>query len=201
MNLLLPQQVSMRSAMAKDVLTCMNCGNIIGSERLKYAKCFCSDLCLTEFWDEGKKKKDVKIMAKCGNCYRHFLPHRDYSFVVEDGRPYAIEVKTHEGRIHFCSINCAKTFQTTEADKMMGFMNAKQMNEFLNPKAETRYINGMVNTFTGVHKIVDEYKNRTCPQKERTECRVALTISDLFSLDNEEEFTRYLNDIIAEKTK
>lgn len=58
-------------------------------------------------------------------------------------------------------------------------------------------------------KMYFEYTKRSAFMNEETRNKMVapvlklprLTISDLFSLDNEEEFTRYLNDIIAEKTK
>lgn len=215
MNPLLPQPVSMHSVMARRIFTCMTCDNIIASERLEYSKCFCSDLCRKEFGAEERKEKDAEIttncahclswippedllilpdikghrktyyfcnkdcqktfeylnrkeeevsktMAKCENCSRYFLPHQDHSFVIENGKPYAIDIEKYKGRVHFCSISCAKIYKSAADDRMREFMNAEQ-------------------------------------KKEPVLKLPRLTISDLFSLDNEEEFTRYLNDIIKEK--
>lgn len=140
--------------MAKDVLTCMNCDNVIGSERLKYAKCFCSDLCLTEFWANSRKRQEsMTALKECANCKCSFLTHEEV---------------TGEHGIGFCSRYCRMYFQ-----------------------CEKR-LNSMVDN-------VDRGTNAA--KKEPVLKLPRLTISDLFSLDNEEEFTQYLNDIIAEKTK
>lgn len=224
--------------MAKDVLTCMNCGNIIGSERLKYAKCFCSDLCLTEFWDEGKKKKDAKIMAKCCNCNRHFLPHEPL---------FHRNFGSVDYQINFCSSGCKATFsdcyfnniehidnvnKSMNSSTVIGNNNHIRGHHILiignNNKVSGDFIyfcgdnnnayGGNVRVLSGTNNkrsaqnenkshpwpwidtISEEYMKKTY-QPTVTECLTPLTISDLFSLDNEEEFTQYLNDIIAEKTK
>lgn len=114
------------------------------------------------------------VMAKCENCSRYFLPHE--------------KIRGDDG-IVFCSVHCKLSFkyinQPTAAERMMKFMNSEKMNEFMN---------------TSSLLTRDNRWETTCPTKGIPTPKIQpLTISDLFSLDNEEEFKQYLNNIIKEK--